>query len=99
MNWSEEKRVRLVYMSHVIKMIGIISPNRFSNISSYINKVVIKHISYVPKIHMDNIIMNYLIYSIFFLTIFCVNDVIDDTPSSLYIAFCSIEFMFIIIFL
>ena len=28
-------------MSHVIKMIGIISTNRFSNISSYINKVVI----------------------------------------------------------
>ena len=45
-------------MSHVIKMIGIISHNRFSNISSYINKVVIKHISYVPRIHMDNIIIN-----------------------------------------
>ena len=46
MNWSEEKRIRLVYTIHVIKMIGIISPNRFSNISSYINKAVIKHISY-----------------------------------------------------
>ena len=44
MHWSEEKRDRLVYMTHVIKMIGIISSNRFSNISSYINKVVIKHI-------------------------------------------------------
>ena len=99
MNWSEEKRIRLVYMSHVIKMIGIISPNRFSNLSSYINKAVIKHISYVPRILMDHIIMIYLLYSIFFLTIFCVIDVIDDTPSSLYIAFCSIEYMFIIILL
>ena len=63
MNWSEEKRIRLVNMSHVIKMIGIISTNRFINISSYINKVIIKHISYVPRIHMDNIIMNYLLYS------------------------------------
>ena len=96
-NWSEEKRIRLVYMSHVIKMIDIISPNLFSNISSYINKVVIKHNCYVPRIHMYNIIMNYLLYSIFHLTIFCVNDVIDDTPCLLYIAFCSIEFMFIII--
>ena len=78
-------------MSHVIKMIGIISPNRFSNISSYFNKVVIRHISYVPRIHTDNIIMNYLLYSIFYLTIFRVNCVIDDTPSLLYIAFCSIE--------
>ena len=41
-------------MSHVIKKIVIISPNRFSNISSPINKVVIKHISYAPRIHMDN---------------------------------------------
>ena len=98
MNWSEEKIIGW-FMSHVIKMIDIISPNRFSNISSYINKVVIKHISYVPRIHMDNIIMNYLLYSIFYLTIFCVNDVIDDTPSLLSIAFCSIEFMFIIILL
>ena len=70
-----------------------------SNISSYINKVVIKHISYVPRIHMDNIIMNHPLYSIFYLTNFRVNDVIDDTPSSFYIAFCSIEFMFIIILL
>ena len=99
MNWSEEKIIRLVYMSHVLKMIGIISHNRFSNISSYIIKVVIKHISYVQIIYMYNIIMNYLLYSIFYLTIFCVNDVIDDTPSSLYISFCSIEFMFIIILL
>ena len=99
MNWSEEKRIGLVYMSHVIKMIDIISPNRFSNISSYINKVVIKHVSYVPRIHMDNIIMNYLLYSIFYLAIFCVNDVIDDTPSLFYITFCIIEFMFIIILL
>ena len=98
MNWSEEKRIMMVYMSHVLKMIGIISPNRFSDISSYINKVVIKHISYVPRIYMDNIIMNYLLYSIFYLTIFCVN-AIDDTPSSLYISFCSMEFMFIIILL
>ena len=45
-------------MSHVLKTIDIISPNRFSNISSYINKVVIKHISYVSRIYMDNIIMN-----------------------------------------
>ena len=108
MNWSEEKRIRLVYKSHVIKMIGIISPNRFSNISSsnissYISAIflpndkVIKHISYVPRIFMDNIIMNYLLDSIFYLTIFCVNDVIDDTPSSLYISFCSIEFMSIIL--
>ena len=95
-NWSEKKRIMLVCISHVIKIIDIISPNRFSNISSYINKVAIKRISYVPRIHMDNIIMNYLLYSIFYLTIFCVNDVIDDTPSSLYIAFFSIEFMFII---
>ena len=51
-------------MSHVLKMIGIISPNRFNNISSYINKVVIKHISYVSRIHMDNIIM------IIFFTVF-----------------------------
>ena len=86
-------------MSHVLKMIVIISPNRFSNISSYINKVVTRHISYVPRIHMDNIIMNYLLYSIFYLTIFCVNDVIDYKPSLLYITFCSTEFMFIIILL
>ena len=39
MNWSEEKRIRLVNMSHVFKMIGIISPNRFCNISSYINNM------------------------------------------------------------
>ena len=54
-------------MSHVVKMIGIISPNRFSNISSYIKKVVIKHISYVSRILMvmDDIIMNYFLYSIF----------------------------------
>ena len=78
MNWSEEKRIRLVYMSHVIKMIDIISPNRFSNISSYSNKVVIEHISYVPRIHVDNIILNYLLYNIFYLAIFCVNYVIDD---------------------
>ena len=65
MNWSEEKIIRLIYiMNHEIKMIGNISPNRYINISSYINKVVIKHISYVPRIHMDNIIMNYLLYSI-----------------------------------
>ena len=83
MNWSEEKRIRLVNMSLVIKMIGIICPNRFSNISSYINKVVIKHISYVPSIHMDNIIMNYLLYSIFYLTIVCVNDVNERSNSSL----------------
>ena len=85
-------------MSHVIKMIGIISPNRFSNISSNIIKVVIKHISYVPRIHMDNIIMNYLLHSIFYLTIFWVYNVIDDPPSLLY-SFCSIELMFIIILL
>ena len=99
MNCSEEKRTRLVYMSHVIKMIDIISPNQFSNISSFINKVVIKNISNVPRIHMDNIIMNYLLHSIFYLTIFCVNDVIDYTLSSLYITFCFIESMFIIILL
>ena len=51
MNWSEEKRIRLVNMSHVIKMIGIISPNRFRNISSYINKVVIKHILAICSQH------------------------------------------------
>ena len=67
MNWPEEKRIKLVNMSHVIKMIGIISPNRFNNISSYINKVVIKYISYVPRIHMDNIIMNYYIVNWFIL--------------------------------
>ena len=44
-------------MSRAIKMIDIISPNRFTNISSYINKVVIKHISCVHRIHIDNIIM------------------------------------------
>ena len=97
MNWSEEKRIRWVYMSHVIKMIGIISPNLFSNISSYINKVVIKHTSYVPRIHMGNNIRNYLLYNIFYLTIYCVHDGIDDAPSLLYIVFCSIEFMFIIV--
>ena len=70
MNWSEEKRIRLIYMSRVIKMIDIISPNRFSNISKNINKVVIKYISFVPRIHMDNIILNYLLYNIFCLTIF-----------------------------
>ena len=58
-------------MSHVIKTIDIIYPNRWINISSYINKVVIKHISNVPRIHMDNIIMNYVLYSIYYLTIFC----------------------------
>ena len=84
-------------MSHVIKIIDIISPNRFSNISSYINKVVIKHISYVPRIYMDNIILNYLFYNIFNPTIFCVNEVVDDAPSLLHIVFYSIEFMFIII--
>ena len=46
---------------------------------------------------MDNIILNYIFYNIFYLTIFCVNDVIDDAPSLLYIVFSSIEFMFIII--
>ena len=86
-------------MSHIIKMIDIISPNRFSNISSYINKVVIKHISYVPRIHIYNIIMNYILYNIFYLTIFCVNDIIDEKLSLVYIAFCSMEFMFIIILL
>ena len=55
-----------------MKVIDIISPNRFSNISSDINKVVIKHISYVPRIHMDNIIMNYFLYSIFYLCMFMV---------------------------
>ena len=74
-------------MSHVIKMIDIISPYRFSNISSYINKVVISHISYVPGIHMDNIIMNDLLYSIVYLTIFCVNVVIDDSTSLIYTVF------------
>ena len=49
MNWSEEKRIRLFYMSHVIKMIGIISPNRFSNISSYINKVLINILAMSPE--------------------------------------------------
>ena len=88
----------LVYMSHVIKMIGIISPYRFSNISSYINKVVISHISYVPGIHMDNIILNDLLYSIVYLTIFCVDVVIDDSTSLIYtVFFCGIEFMFKII--
>ena len=86
-------------MSHVIKMIAIISPNRFSNNFLYINKAIIKHICDFLRIHMDNIIMHYLLYNIFHLTIFCINDVIDDTPSSLYIAFCCIEFMFIIILL
>ena len=61
MNWSEEKRIKLDNMSYVLKMIDIISLNRFSNISFYINKVVIKHISYVPRIHMDNIFMNLLL--------------------------------------
>ena len=83
MNWSEKKRIGFVYMSHVIRMIDIISPNRFSNIYSFVNKVI-KYISYVPRIHMDNIIMNYLLYNIFYLTIFSVN---DDTPSLLYIVF------------
>ena len=41
-NQSEEKRIGLLYMSHVIKMIDIISLSRFSNIYSYINKVVIR---------------------------------------------------------
>ena len=72
MNWSEEKRIRLVYMSHIIKVIDIISPNRFSNISSYIKKEIIKHISYVPRIHMDNIFLNSLLYNILYLTILCV---------------------------
>ena len=92
MNWSEEKRIRLVYMRHVIKKIWIISTNRFRNISSYINKVVIKHISYVPRIQIDNIIMNYFLHSNFYLTICCGNDVINDTLSLLHIAFCSIEY-------
>ena len=61
MNWSGKKRIRLVYTSHVIKMIDIISPNRFRNISSYINKVIIKHISYVLRNRMDNIFMNDLL--------------------------------------
>ena len=70
MNWSEEKKNRLVYVRHVHKMIGIISTNRFNNISSYMNKLVNKYISYVPRIYVDNIIMNYLLYSIFHLAIF-----------------------------
>ena len=97
MNKCEEKRIRSVYMSQVIKMIDIISHNRFSNISSYVNKVVIKHISYVPRIRMDNIILNYLLYSIFYLAFFCVNCVINDAPSLFYIVFWCIYFMFIII--
>ena len=99
MNWSEEKRIGLIHMSHVIKMIDTISPDRFSNLTSYINKVVKAnkvHVSYVPRIHIDNI-MNIFFTVIFYLTIFCVNDDIDDMPSSLYISFCSIKFMFIII--
>ena len=83
------------HISHVIKMIVIISPNWFSNIFSYIIKVIIKHIFHVLRILMDNIILNYLLYNVFYLTIFCVNDVIDDAPSLLYIFFCSIEFMLI----
>ena len=69
MNRFEEKRNRLVYMScsqddwHNF-------PHRFSKSSSYINKVVIKHISYVPRIHLDNIILNYLLINIFYLTNF-----------------------------
>ena len=43
-NWSEGKRIMLVDMSHVIKIIVIIPPNRFSDIFHYINKVVIKYI-------------------------------------------------------
>ena len=40
-------------MSHVIKMIDIISPNRFSNISSYINKVVIESVSVsIPRFQL-----------------------------------------------
>ena len=82
MNWSKEKRIRLVYMSHVIKMIAIISPKRFSNIFFlYQQSIVINHISYVLRILMDNIILNYHHYNIFYRTIFCVNDAIDDTPS------------------
>ena len=77
-------------MSHDIKMIVIISPNRFSNINqyifSYISKVIIKHICYVLRILVDNIILNYLLYNIFDLTIFCVNDVIDDAPSLIFAA-------------
>ena len=44
---------------------------------------------------MDNIILNYFLYNVSYLTVFCVNDVIDDVPSLLYIIYCTIEFMFI----
>ena len=91
MNWCEEKSIWLVYMSHVIKMIAIISPNRSSTISSYFNKVVIKHFSYVITILMDNIILNYLLYNIFYLTIFCVNDVLDNAPSLFSIVFAALN--------
>ena len=46
---------------------------------------------------MDNIILNYLLYDIFYLTILCVNDVIDDAPNLLYIVFCCITIIFILI--
>ena len=93
MNWSEEKIIRLVDMRHIIKIIVVISPNRFSNIFSYINKEIIKHIFYVLRVLMDKIHLNYLLHNVLYLTIFCVNDVIDDASSLLYVIFFSIEFM------
>ena len=46
MNWSEEKRIRLVDISDVIETIVIISSNLFGNIFSYVDKEVIKRISH-----------------------------------------------------
>ena len=65
-NWYEEKRIMLVDTSHVIKMIVIISCNWFRNHFSYINKAIIKHISSVLRIVMDNIILIQLFILIFF---------------------------------
>ena len=70
MNWSAERRIRFVDMSHVIKMFFIISPNQFNNIFSYINKVIIKHICNVHRILMNNIILNYLLYNVSYLRFF-----------------------------
>ena len=75
-------------------MIVIISPNRFPNIFSYINKVSIKHICYVLRALMDKIMLNYLLYNVSYLTIFCVNDDIDDTPILRFFIFMSIMNIF-----
>ena len=87
------KKNWLVYISHVIKMIGIIFLNRFSDIFFYINKVVLHKSTRTTS--------SWIIFFTVFYTLrfFCVNDVIEETPSSLYISFCSIKFIFVIILL